>query len=501
MCGLTGFWTPTLSLQGELNYQIQSMADTLIHRGPDDSGIWSDANLGLAFGFRRLAIVDLSPTGHQPMLSSTGRFVIIFNGEIYNYKELRQTLGELGHTFRGTSDTEVILNAIMEWGFVKSLTRLVGMFAIALWDREQSQLFLARDRLGEKPIYYGWQGKTFLFGSELKALRAHADWHGEVDRNALTLLLRHNCIPAPYSIYQNTYKLPQGSWLSLSITQANAGELPKPVAYWSAKQIAEEGQRNPFIGNDSAAIDELERLLKQAVRQQMVADVPLGAFLSGGVDSSLIVALMQAQNAKPVKTFTIGFDLPTYNEAEHAKAVAQHIGTEHTELYVTSNQALEVIPRLPLLYDEPFSDSSQIPTYLVSQLARQHVTVSLSGDGGDELFAGYNRYGWGNSLWQKIGWLPEKGRAIAAKSLMLASPQAWSNFAHRIDFALPSKLKLQNPGDKLHKLAEVLAVSSLEQLYQQLVSHWKQPTDIVLGSREPATILTTQSTWRRIHFL
>ena len=389
MCGLTGYWKAT---GHPAEAVVAAMARQITHRGPDDQGVWMDSDAGLALAHRRLSILDLSPQGHQPMLSHCGRYVIAFNGEVYNFAALRDELEQAGvaPAWHGHSDTEVMLSAIAAWGLESALKKFVGMFAFALWDRETRTLSLARDRLGEKPLYYGWQGETFLFGSELKALKAHPALRAGIDRDALTLFLRHNAIPAPYSIYQGIHKLPPGTFLQLHAGQKDA----RPTAYWSARLVAEAGQRNLFRGSDAEAVTELERLLGQAVGGQMVADVPLGAFLSGGIDSTTVVALMQAQSARPVKTFTIGFNEAGYNEAEHAHTVARHLGTEHTELYVTPRDAMDVIPSLAAIYDEPFADSSQIPTCLVSRLARQHVTVSLSGDGGDELFGGYNRYFW-----------------------------------------------------------------------------------------------------------
>jgi asparagine synthase (glutamine-hydrolysing) len=384
MCGITGFLDTSRSKSREqLTLIARRMATSLRHRGPEDEGVWVDPTTGIAFGHRRLSIIDLSPMGHQPMHSSSGRYVITFNGEIYNFKALRQELAQLGETFRGHSDTEIMLAAIARWGVEASLKKFNGMFAFGLWDREEQTLYLSRDRAGEKPLYYGWAGKTLVFGSELKALQQYPDFRGDIDRGALTVYLRHNYIPAPHSIYKGIYKLPAGTVLAIRGFGSDAS--PKP--YWSAKVAAEDGLANPFRGTDEEAVNQLDALLHDAVSMRMEADVPLGAFLSGGIDSSLIVAIMQANSKRPVKTFTIGFDNREFNEAESAKLVAQHIGTDHTELYVTPEEAMAVIPRLPTLYDEPFADSSQIPTFLVSQLARRHVTVSLSGDGGDELLA------------------------------------------------------------------------------------------------------------------
>lgn len=495
MCGITGFWNLSQNLNADqLQAIAQRMSDTLIHRGPDDSGVWVDAEVGIALGHRRLAIVDLSPEGHQPMVSADNRYIIAFNGEIYNFLELRRELIQLGHKFRGHSDTEVMLASFSQWGLQRAIARFNGMFAFALWDRQQRVLHLGRDRLGEKPLYYGFCGQTFLFGSELKALKAYPDFQTEINRDTLALFLRHSCVPAPYSIYKGIYKLPPGTVLTLNGTET----YPTPITYWSAKEAAESGVANAFTGSEPEAAAQLEALLSDAVRMRMVADVPLGAFLSGGVDSSTIVALMQAQSSQPVKTFTIGFYEDAYNEAQYAKAVAQHLGTDHTELYVTPAEAMAVIPKLPTLYDEPFSDASQVPTFLVSQLARQQVTVSLSGDGGDELLAGYNRYFWGRRIWQKIGWIPPTLRQTAALALTSVSPQAWDRSFASFSALLPAKWKESDPGYKLHKLAEILAVPDPEAMYKGLVSHWKEPEALAIGGSEPPTTLSSRQRWARV---
>ena len=496
MCGITGFIDSSRNLtQADLLSLSTRMADALIHRGPDDGGAWADMESGIGLGQRRLSIVDLSPEGHQPMVSAAGRFVLVFNGEIYNFGKLRKELENLGQQFRGHSDTEVLLAAISQWGIEAAVKRCVGMFGFALWDRQEKVLSLGRDRAGEKPLYYGWMGKTFLFGSELKALQVHPAWQGTIDRNALALFMRHNCTPAPYSIYQGIYKLPPGNILALSLSQLAGQTLPQPKPYWSAREVAEAEQQKNFGGTTDEALAELESLLRDAVGGQMVADVPLGAFLSGGIDSSLIVALMQAQTSTPVKTFTIGFHEAGYNEAEFAKAVAHHLGTDHTELYVTSAEARAVIPRLPKLYDEPFADASQIPTFLVSQLARQHVTVSLSGDAGDELFGGYNRYFWARNIWNKFGWVPRGIRKAAAAGITTVSPAHWNSAFQGLSSIIPENLKYNVPGDKLHKLAEVLTVEHPEAIYRSLISSWKNPAELVLHSQEWPTALTDKNQW------
>jgi asparagine synthase (glutamine-hydrolysing) len=496
MCGILGLIEA--ASQTQLEERARNLVARLVHRGPDDYGVWLDASAGLALGHRRLAILDLSPAGHQPMVSASGRFVITFNGEIYNHLALRDELAKVGAggtAWRGHSDTETLIAAVEAWGVEATLKKAVGMFALALWDRETRTLTLARDRLGEKPLYYGWQGGVFLFGSELKALRAHPAFAGEIDRDALALYLRHNYVPAPFSIYRGICKLPPGTYLHLSERDAQARITPAPQPYWSVHHVVQDGQSHPFTGSDAEAVQSLDGLLRQSIRGQMLADVPLGAFLSGGVDSSTVVALMQAQASRPVKTFTIGFHEAGYNEAEHAHAVAAHLGTEHTELYVTAEQAMAVIPRLPALYDEPFADSSQIPTLLVSEFARRHVTVSLSGDGGDELFGGYNRYVWASRIWRSLGWAPRPLRAALAGVLTSLPPATWNGVFSGLSLFLPKRWRYANPGDKLHKLAGILAVRSPEEIYLALVSHWQQPANIVIGATEPATVLTDARQW------
>lgn len=515
MCGFAGY----LSVQaGELGLPtLQCMANSIANRGPDDAGYWQDAMAGIGLSHRRLSIVDLSPAGHQPMASGGGRYVIAFNGEIYNHLDLRKeleggdwgdchvsvTMTDTGYglprcarncTWRGHSDTETLLAGFDAWGIESTVKKCIGMFAFAVWDKLTQVLTLGRDRLGEKPLYYGWQGQgqgaAFLFGSELKALKAHPAFAAEVDRGALSLLMRYGYIPAPHSIYGGIAKLQPGCLLALSLTERN----PKLTMYWSGKSAVEHGLAQPFTGTPTQAVDALERLLKDAVRKQMMADVPLGAFLSGGVDSSAIVALMQAvtkeQGGPPVKTFTIGFYEGGYNEAEHAKAVARHLGTDHTELFVSAEQALDVIPKLPSLYCEPFADSSQVPTYLISEMARQHVTVSLTGDAGDELFGGYNRYVLGQKLWGRLQLLPLGVRGVMAKALTGLSPTTWDHLLNPLQRLLPKWLAQANIGDKLHKGAGVLGTNNPTDLYELLVSSWADPAAIVVGGAEPSTVLT-----------
>ncbi len=491
MCGFAGSLGTDARHEGSLKALVWPMANAIKHRGPDDAGVWVDAPAGIALGHRRLSIVDLSPAGHQPMLSANGQLVLAYNGEIYNHLALRAELEKSGLApgWRGHSDTETLLAGFSAWGVQATVERCIGMFAFALWDRAARTLTLGRDRLGEKPLYYGWQGQgdaaAFLFGSELKALKAHPTFAAEIDRNALCLLMRHNYIPAPYSIYQGISKLEAGCLLTVSLAQQE----PRISRYWSAAGMAIDGTTQAFSGTVMQAVDTLEGLLKSAVAQQMVADVPLGAFLSGGVDSSIVVALMQAQSEQRVKTFTIGFNEASYNEAEHAKAVATHLGTDHTELYVTPQQAMDVIPRLPTLYCEPFSDSSQIPTFLLAQLARQQVAVSLSGDAGDELFCGYNRYLMASGLLTKLAMFPASSRRLAARGITALSPERWNALLGPLQDVMPASLRHANIGDKLHKGAGVLAADSADALYLGLVSHWDDPASVVIGGSEPPTLL------------
>ena len=473
MCGLTGF----VDRSGRVVQETvaQKMALALYSRGPDDAGAWVDATAGLAMAHRRLSILDLSSSGHQPMHSPGGRYVIVFNGEIYNHLDLRKELGDVA--WRGHADTETVLAAIEAWGIEAALKKLTGMFAFALWDRAERRLSLARDRLGEKPLYYGWQGDIFVFGSELKALRAHPVWRGEVDRNVLASFMRYGYVPLPHSIYRGISKLLPGTWLTLG-PDTPAGVSPAPTFYWRA---LESTQAPRYVDlSDEAAADALEAKLHLAIGGQMVADVPLGALLSGGVDSSTVVALMQAQSSRPVRTFSIGFAEPDYDEARHAKAVAAHLGTHHTELYLAPTDALAVIPKLPEMYDEPFGDSSQIPTHLVAALARHHVTVSLSGDGGDELFGGYNRYFLGASLWRRLAPLPRRLRSAVGHLMTVPSPGQWD----RIAAWLPSRHPYPAFGDKLHKLAGVMDAADANDFFRRLISQQRESESIVLGGFE-----------------
>jgi len=490
MCGIAGYWGPGFHAE-EGGAVLRRMTDAIRHRGPDDEGQWIDAEAGLALGHRRLSILDLSPEGHQPMVSAGGRFVVIYNGEIYNWQELRREEESHGARWRGHSDTEVLLAAFERRSIGATLKAATGMFAMAVWDRQDRALTLTRDRLGEKPLYFGYHGGVLLFGSELKALRAHPACEHEVDRGAVALFLRHNYIPAPYSIYRGIRKLEPGQIARFTAADAD----PEITRYWSARDAAEAGLAAPFTGGESEYLEVLARQLEETVRDQMVADVPLGAFLSGGVDSSLIVALMQRQSPRPVRTFTIGFHEAEWDEAGHARKVASHLGTEHTELTLTPQDLLDVVPRLPAMYDEPFSDSSQVPTSLVAALARQHVTVSLSGDGGDELFGGYARYGLGERLWGKVGRVPRPVRRAAGRAIGLVSASAWDRVVAPFGAAMPAGFRGRVTGDRVRKAADLLTRDTFEELYRDLVSHWRQPEQVVRGGPEPPTALTDPARW------
>ncbi len=481
MCGIAGYWDAKNSLEHPLEV-LHRMGAALAHRGPDDSGNFHDVGTGIGLAFRRLSILDLSAEGHQPMLSASGRYVMVFNGEIYNFEEIRTEVGT--HNWRGHSDTEVMLEAFERWGVESAVQRFVGMFAFALWDRQERKLHLVRDRLGIKPLYYGRAGSAFVFASELKAIWQHPDFNGEIDRDALALYMRHNYVPSPHCIYKSLHKLQPGCILTLDFEPAT----PQVQRYWSAQEVARTGQLSPLQVSDAEAVEELHQLLLRAVKLRMIADVPLGAFLSGGVDSSTVVALMQAQSQRPVKTFTIGFHEEGYNEAKDAKRVAEHLRTDHTELYLDSKDALDVIPLLPAMFDEPFSDCSQIPTYLVSKLARRCVTVSLSGDGGDELFGGYNRYPLTRKIWNSIGRLPLPLRKAAASSLRAVPPERIDAAFRSLRPLIPKRFTLSTPGDKAHKLATLLSIKSPQALYYRALSHWHNPGDIVLHSYEPSTL-------------
>lgn len=468
MCGITGFFNAAPGpARVELIETVRRMAGTLTHRGPDDAGDWADVAAGVALGFRRLSIIDLSPAGHQPMVSATGRYTIVFNGEVYNFEAIRAELRQAGLAplFRGHSDTEVILAAVEAWGLEETARRCVGMFAIALWDAGERRLHLVRDRAGVKPLYYGWFGRTFLFGSELRALREHPSFDGELDWGAVDLLFRYGYIGAPHSIHARVRKLLPGTILTVGAD----GEESQPRYYWSPREVAERCAATPFSGSESDAADELERLAKDAVGLRMIADVPLGVFLSGGIDSSLVTALMRAQSSGPIKTFTIGFEESAFDEAAHARKVATHLGTEHTELRLSEREMLDVVPRLPVMFDEPFGDPSAIPTHLVSALARRDVTVSLSGDGGDELFGGYDRHYWGRRIWSGVERVPRPLRNPAAGLLGLVPSAAWSAAVALAKPLLP-RVRSTTSGDKLHTLSTLIGSRSPEEMYGRLLS-------------------------------
>jgi len=478
MCGIVGYW----DAKGAEISIVEKMTGQMKHRGPDDRGSWRNKKGDITFGHRRLSIVDLSPAGHQPMHSPCGRFTLIYNGEIYNAKDLRLDLEGEGGNFNwcGHSDTEVLLAALMHWGVENALSKLNGMFAFALWDDFERTLLLARDRVGEKPLYYGLSSSTFMFCSELKSLVVHPEWRGEIDRDALALYLRYNYVPAPFSIYQGIKKLPPAHYV---VVRDVGRSVTEPICYWNLGSIAEQANSFEQIEEEDAIL-ELEALLSNAVFRRMNADVPLGAFLSGGYDSTMIVALMQAQSRKPIKTFTIGFYEKGYNEAIYAKNVAKHLGTDHTELYVTSKHAMDVIPKLSLIWDEPFSDSSQIPFLLVSELAKKYVTVSLSGDGGDELFYGYKRYLRGQQIWSKLDNIPLSIRKILACGLRAVSGRTVEKFFR----FLPKTWQIAYLADRLPKLADIINKDSGESFYHRLVSNWSAQRLDVHPYVEPSTI-------------
>jgi len=480
MCGLAGY----LGHEEQPPGIAVAMGDAIRHRGPDDSGIWLDEGAGIGLAHRRLSILDLSPAGHQPMVSPSGRWVIAFNGEIYNHVALRRELEQNGSApvWRGHSDTETLLAAIEAWGVDRTLRYSVGMFAMALWDRTERSLWLARDRIGEKPLYYGWQGSTFLFGSELAALRVHPAFSARIDRSSLSLLLRHNYVPAPCSIFEGIRKLPPATWLKVSLTERNS----RPIQYWSLAETAVRGVREPFAGSEQDAIESLERLLGDAVEGQMASDVPLGSLLSGGIDSTLVTALMQVRSDRPIRTFTIGFEEEAYDESGYARAIAQHLGTDHTELKLSGRDALSLVPELPRLYDEPFADSSQLPTHLVMRLARKSVTVALSGDGGDEFFGGYNRYLLAPRLWQRIRMVPSPLRVPLLRLATCVYARS------------PTGLDVAQVGDKLARLTRLFAakrVDGVDDLYAALVSEWDNPANVVLGGSLPTTMLDERDQW------
>lgn len=466
---------------------VYEMAARLKHRGPDQEGIWQDERAGVGLGFRRLAVIDPSLAGHQPMTSKSGRHVLVFNGEIYNHRDLRK---DLPVDFRGGSDTETLVEAIDAWGVVSALKRVNGMFAFAVWDTDRSVLTLARDRIGEKPMYYGWLGGGFAFASQLASFRVHPHFDGEIDRSALTSYFRYGYVPTPLSIYRSIRKLPPAHMLEVRATD-DVGTMQEPLRYW-APPVNDQVEDN---ADPTAAVDRLEGLIADSVRLRLTADVPLGAFLSGGIDSSTIVALMQPLRPGGIRTFSIGFSESGFDEAAHARRVAAHLGTDHTELYVSPEQARSVIPELPRLYDEPFADSSQIPTYLVSQVARKHVTVALSGDGGDELFGGYTRYLMHRRAWGYLELIPLGVRRAAAQILARGSETADDETLRKWNSRLPAGWRQTHPREKLAKAAQVLRLEDEREMYQRLVSQWDDPGSLVKGGKEAETLLRRPQDW------
>lgn len=474
MCGIAGMLTGS---NKNLNSRqiVENMADVLLHRGPDGGAVWGEEGIFLAH--RRLAILDLSKAGNQPMHSTSGRYVLTFNGEIYNHLELREDLESI--TWRGFSDTETLLAAFEKWGIETTLKRLVGMFAFAVWDRVEKHLILARDRLGEKPLYYGWVDNSFVFASELKAFRKIPGWNGKIDRSALASYLTYSYVPAPQTIFVGINKLVQGTFIVIPCDTCLQRNL-EAKTYWS---LAQNTPQIALEMSDSEFLDQVETLLKKAVARQMLSDVPVGAFLSGGIDSSTIVSLMQAQSPQSVKTFSIGFHADGFDEAKQAKQVALHLGTEHTELYVTPEDALATITKLPSIYDEPFGDSSGIPTYLVAKLAQEKVTVALSGDGGDELFGGYNRYLLGEKLWESISPFPVALRRSVGRALTSISPAVFDMLSYPVREFLPGYLQVNSVGDKIHKMLRIIGSQTAGDLYKGLTSQYQEDDEIVLNSK------------------
>ncbi len=494
MCGITGLFDPSRKSPVEtLADRIVAMTAALIHRGPDADGLWTDADRGVALGHRRLAVVELGPEGAQPMVSSDGRWVLVFNGEIYNHPELRRKLIGGGLAFRGGSDTEVLLGAVQAWGLEVALDGCEGMFALGLWDRQLSQLHLARDRFGEKPLYYGWVGPRLAFASELKSLRTLPEFDASIDRDAVALYLRHNCVPAPRTIYRDVAKLSPGEVVTFA-DSIRPGELPAARPYWSARNAIEQARSRPLAGTTDELADQLEQVLSDSVAARMVADVPVGAFLSGGIDSSLVVALMQRHSDRPVRTFTVGFADRAFDESGEAAAVADHLGTDHTLIAVSDHDALDVIPHLPDFWDEPFGDISEIPMYLVSKLARTDVTVALSGDGGDELFAGYNRHAWLERIWTRSAALPGPVRRAAGSALGSLSPGTVDTLA-RGTAVLPARMRVRNPSIKVAKLAKVLSASAVEDAYFALASYWDDAESMVIGAGATTSVASQPDRW------
>ena len=469
------------------------MTDALVHRGPDDVGVWLDPKIGVAFGHRRLSIQDLSSEGHQPMTSVCDRFMMSYNGEIYNFQEMRNDLEKNGFQFRGHSDTEVLLGAITEWGLEKTLKQLIGMFAIALWDRKQESLTLVRDPVGKKPLYYGWCRDTFLFGSELKALRAHPEFDAPIDPNTLGLFIKYSWVPSPFCIYQGLRKLPPGHLITIDSKSRLENVIPH--SFWSARAVAEQGEHTPFAGSLEEATDELEKLLQTTVRSRMIADVSLGALLSGGFDSSMVVAMMQSMSSRPIKTFSIGFWESQYNEAQHAQDIARHLGTDHTELYISPNDAQGIIPEIPKIYDEPFADSSQIPTVLLAKLARQDVQVALSGDGGDELFAGYRKYPECLKRWETWGNRPLWSRKRMADVMTSIGHTSWNLLGTSNNSPAEEIPKWQKFFGRIEKKSRWISATSAVDLVALRHARCRRIQDYVLHAKDTDCLLTNSNDW------
>lgn len=479
MCGVTGLLTNRPNDAATLTDHMRRMMAPIAHRGPDDSGVWVKHDAGVAFGFCRLAILDLSELGHQPMVSHSGRFTVVFNGEIYNYRDLKRELERNGARFRGGSDTEVMLAGFEQWGIRETVRRLAGMFAVAVWDDRDHTLLLIRDRLGIKPLFVYSHRGLVMFGSELKALVAGPEFDAEIDVDSVAEYLRYLYVPAPHSIYRHVSKILPGTILTI---RDPAAPLPQPETYWSIGEVATQGLSHPTSDSPNEALGELEALLTRSIEEHMVADVPLGALLSGGVDSSTVVALMQRAWSRPVKTFSVAFNAREHNEAPEAARVARYLGTDHTEVLVTGNEALNVVPNLPDMFDEPHGDISQVPAFLISAVARQHVTVALSGDGGDELFGGYNRYVHGERMLERAGRVPRTARQFIAAGIGALSAEEWDRAHEVVAPLLPRGLRHRLPGDKLHKVRRLIRSDNVATMYRSLVSAWQQPEDVVRGT-------------------
>ena len=487
MCGIVGLLS-SASLPSGSDDILRNMCDQIQKRGPDSVGYWKDESRAVAFGHRRLAILDLSVNGHQPMRSPSGRYVITYNGEVYNFPELRDQLETFGFSFKGGSDTEVILAAIDHWGLEKTLESLNGMFAFGLWDNEKNELSLARDRLGIKPLYYGWVNQNFVFASDVRPFRQVPEFKGEIDRQSLNLYLRYNSVPAPHTIYRDVYKLRPGHILTVQPRRS------KEIAirsFWTMSEVISNGRRQPFQGSFDEAVSSLETLMLDSVRMQSLADVPVGAFLSGGIDSTSVVALMQASRTSPVKTFTIGFDDQMYDESKFAAEISRHLRTDHTEFRVSEKVLLDTVPLMPDLYQEPFADSSQIPTFIVSKLARSKVTVCLSGDGGDEAFLGYNRYNWASQIWKRAQVVPGGFRKTIGSCLDVVPPRAWDLGMSAASTILPARYRQKTVGYKMQKVASVLKASSALDAYLRMTSYWADPQSLTNEPNEPSIIPKT----------